>query len=182
MNIKDLLKEMELVAKNNSYPIIGSEKAEFLAGLVREKRPKIILEIGTLIGYSSIVMAINQIDAGKIVSLEGNTTSAKLAQRNIKKAGFEGKINIIVGKALAVLPELRGNFDFVFIDADKNEYFEYFQAVQRLLNKDAVVVADNVARFPKEMEEFLSQVRQDKSLHCENVRFGDDAMEIIKRL
>ena len=182
-NLEKFLNNLEKICKRNSYPIIGPEKGRFLGELVKKYRPKKILEIGTLVGYSAIIMASNLGGTGRIVSLEANYDSAKLANRNIKRVGLENRINIIIGKALKIIPELKEGFDFVFIDAEKKEYLKYLRAVEPLLSKKAVVVADNIGKFSKDVEDYLRYVRNSGRYKSKNYFFCQDSVELsIKSL
>jgi predicted O-methyltransferase YrrM len=114
-----------------------------LARMVRAQR---ILEIGTLGGYSTIWLARALPEGGRLVTLEAEPRHAEVARANIAAAGLAGRIELIVGPALATLPRLSGPFDFVFIDADKRSNAEYLDEALRLARPGAVIVCDNVVR------------------------------------
>lgn len=120
---------------------------QVLAGLCRAEK---ILEIGTLGGYSTIWMARALPEGGKLVSLEFSPLHASIARKNIDRAGLSAKVDVLVGKAIELLPELHGSgagpFDMIFIDADKPPYAEYFQWALRLSRPGTLIVADNVIR------------------------------------
>lgn len=109
-----------------------------------------ILEIGTLGGYSAIWMASALPPDGRLVTLEASAKHARVARGNIAKAGLAGRVEVRVGKALDVLPELEAEdgrpFDLVFIDADKSNIPEYFRWALRLSRKGSLIVVDNVVR------------------------------------
>jgi predicted O-methyltransferase YrrM len=117
-----------------------------LARLVSAKR---ILEIGTLGGYSAIWMARALPADGRLVTLEAVDKHAKVAQKNIEKAGLEKKVEIRIGQALDTLPSLQGPFDLSFIDADKQSNAEYFGWALKLSRPGSLIVVDNVVREGK---------------------------------
>lgn len=178
--ILDVLSEIESIAKKNSLPSIGPIKGEIIIDIIKKYKPKRILEIGTLHGYSAILMAncllsVNN-NAGKdndnanketiVTCLEIDQQLANIAKKNIEKAGLSDKIKVINGDALEIIPKLDNNnhyrFDLVFIDAVKNQYLEYLKLVEEndLMNKEAaVVIADNVLIYENEMRDYLDYVR-----------------------
>lgn len=112
-----------------------------------------ILEIGTLGGYSSIWLARALPDDGHLLSLEYNSDYAEVARQNIIRAGLESKIEIQVGEAIKLLPQIESElttpFDLIFIDADKPPYTEYFQWAVKLTRPGGLIIADNVIREGK---------------------------------
>ncbi len=109
-----VLREIEELSRSRFLPIIGPVKGKKLVETVKQFKVKRVLEVGTLIGYSAIMIAKNLPDDGKIFTIEINPRSARLAQENIKKAQLSSKIEVHNGDALSVIPELRGEFDMVF--------------------------------------------------------------------
>lgn len=107
---------------------------------------KRVLEVGTLGGYSAIWMARALPDTGELVSLEIDPRNAEVASDNIRRAGLNDRVNILVGPAISRLPSLDGPFDFTFIDADKQSNADYFDHAVRLSRRGAVIVVDNVIR------------------------------------
>lgn len=133
---------LEEYAKENHVPIIHSEVVEFLKVLIKIKNAKNILEIGSAIGYSAIIMA-SSMDNGRLTSIERREDMVNLAKENIKKAQIE-RINIIHGEAQEVLPKLNEKFDFIFIDAAKGKYMEFLPYCIDMLEDNGVIVSDNV--------------------------------------
>lgn len=105
-----------------------------------------ILEIGTLAGYSAIWMARALPPDGQLISLEYDPHHAEVARGNIDRAGLTARVEVQVGAALETLPALEGPFDFIFIDADKENYPAYFRAALTLSRPGTTIVADNVVR------------------------------------
>jgi caffeoyl-CoA O-methyltransferase len=125
---------------------ISAAEGKFLHVLARAIRAERILEIGTLGGYSTIWLARALPPAGKLITIEVDAHHADVARSNITRAGLADRVDVRVGAALDVLPTLSGPFDFIFIDADKETYVEYFEWAVKLARPGALIVADNVVR------------------------------------
>lgn len=132
---------------------VSANQGKLLQVLAMTCNAKRILEIGTLAGYSTIWMARALPKDGKLISLEYEALHARVAQGNIDKAGLGNVVDIRVGKAIDLLPQLvannEGSFDMIFIDADKPPYTEYFQWSLKLSRPGTLIVADNVIREGK---------------------------------
>ena len=135
---------------------VSPNQGKFLHILARLCQAKKILEVGTLGGYSTIWMARALPENGKLITLEIDPTHAAVAQKNIEKAGLEHIVDIRIGKAIDLLPELQANgagpFDMIFIDADKPPYAEYFQWAIKLSRPGTLIVTDNVIREGKVLD------------------------------
>lgn len=146
----ELLREMEEYAENNRVPIITKSARDAFLREAKKAKPKNALEIGTAIGYSTLLIA--SAGAEKIVTLELDEERAKLARKFIVRSPHGDKTEIITGDAKKSLEDLKNRldegkgcyFDFVFIDAAKGQYPAYWEAIQPLLAKNATVLADNV--------------------------------------
>lgn len=138
------LVDMEDYAKENHIPIVEPEVAQFLKVLLKIKKPINILEIGTAIGYSAIVMAENTSDSTKITTIERRKDLIEIAIDNIKNANQDHKIKIIEGEAEEIFQQLESKFDFIFLDAAKGQYLEFFNHCTRLLEAEGIIVCDNV--------------------------------------
>jgi predicted O-methyltransferase YrrM len=178
--VLDVLSEIEEIAKKNSLPSIGPIKGKIIGDIIKKYKPKRILEIGTLHGYSAILMAsfllsVNDDDDDDdgndntvkeiiVTCLEIDKNLVNIAKKNIEKAGLSDRIEVITGDALEIIPKLNNHyrFDMVFIDAVKNQYLKYLKLVEEsdLMNKEvAVVIADNVLIYENEMKDYLEYVR-----------------------
>ncbi len=184
-----VLKEIEAIGQRSFIPSIGPVKGKILAEIVKKTRPKRILEVGALYGYSAILMAKNSPPGVEIVSVEKNPEHVRIAKENIKRANMERSIRVVEGDGSTELGKLTGSFDLVFLDAEKTQYLAYLKAVERNLHKGNVVVADNVGIFKDQMQEYLEYVRNKgpyKSRTIETLlEFSDstkDAMEISEKL
>lgn len=122
----------------------GHLQGKTLELLVKMANPKTILEIGTYTGYSGICMARGLSDGGKLITLDINDELEGMVRGFFKKSGLEDKIDYRLGNALDIIPTLEGNFDFVFIDADKANYINYYNLVVDRMNPGGIILADNV--------------------------------------
>ncbi len=171
-----ILAEIEETARKEFLPSIGPIKGKIIEDVIKEYKPKKALEIGTLHGYSAILIA-NIILSGKydnenfnsersstepiLISVEKDQRLANIARKNIEKARLSEKIQVINGDALEIIPKLKSKFNMIFLDATKSEYLKYLQLIEKysLLNKRAVIVADNVLIYENEMKDYLDYVR-----------------------
>ena len=125
---------------------VSPAQGRWLQVLARANGARMILEIGTLGGFSAICLARALPRDGRLITLEVNPVSAAVARANIDRAGLAGAASVIVGPALETLPTLTGPFDFIFIDADKPSYRAYLSWALRLSRPGTLIVADNVVR------------------------------------
>ena len=139
-----LINEMEKYAVEHHIPILDWQSAAFMEILVRMIRPRRVLEIGTAIAYSSIRIARNLKKKGVVHTIEKSKDNIVLAKGYIKKSGVEDKITILAGNALEIMPELEKKYDFIFLDADKNEYSRLYELSVPLLKKGGVIMVDNL--------------------------------------
>ena len=180
-----VLRMLERMGREHFVPSIGPVKGEVLASVIKKHGAKNVLEIGTLFGYSAILMARLLPEGGRVVTLEMDEGVARIARRNIEEAGLSRKIEVIVGDALETIPRQTGIFDLLFIDGTKEEYLEYLRLAERNLGKGAVVVADNVGIFEEQMLDYLEYVRSSGRYKSETVKVPleftedvEDAMEV----
>jgi predicted O-methyltransferase YrrM len=183
-----VLREIEEMGKRSFIPSIGPVKGRILAEVVREHKPRKILEVGALYGYSAILIAKNSPAKAEITSVEKNPEHVRTTQLNVERAKLEDQIKIIQGDAREILPKLPGPFDLVFLDAEKTEYLDYLKAVEDKMHQGSVVVADNVGVFQDQMQNYLHYVRNTGRYRSRTVEtlleFSDttkDAMEISEK-
>ena len=135
---------------------VSANQGKFLLLLAKLNNAKKILEIGTLGGYSTIWLGRSLPADGELITLELDQQNADIAQQNITTAGLDAVVEIKVGKALDILPEIEaeglGPFDMIFIDADKPPYTEYFEWAIKLSRPGTLIIADNVVREGKILE------------------------------
>lgn len=139
-----LLEEMESYARDNHIPIIQPESARLLRIMCTISKPKRILEIGTAIGYSAIILAGAMDDTSIVDTIEIDEEMAGMAKSYIKRAGFEKTIRILQGDAAEVLQCINTPYDFIFLDAAKGQYLEFLPSCLRLLNTSGIFITDNV--------------------------------------
>ncbi len=176
---KEVLRE---ILASGSRMIVGPGRGKLLVSLVQEHKPKRVLEIGTNEGYSAILMGKEMGEDASLITIEIDPETAQRAWANIQRAGIKPKIEVLVGDARDVLSTLEGSFDFVFIDAAKDQYLEYLQLVEDQLSIGCVVVADNVKNFALQMKEYLEYVRSSGKYDSRYEEPDYDAIEIsIKR-
>ena len=142
-NIDDWLGEMERYAKEREVPILAEAARPVFLRTVREAAPRRILELGTAMGYSAL-LALRESPCAEIVTIERDAVIAEAARSFLFRAGAAARATLLVGEAEKLLPALSGDFDFVFIDAAKSRYPDFWLGVQPLLAPRAVVAADNV--------------------------------------
>lgn len=140
----ELILEMEKYASEYNVPIVTKEVAEYLKFIVKSNGIKNILEVGTAIGYSGILMAKEiEKNGGKLYTIEIDEERYNLAQENFKKSGLSNIVSI-KGDAVEEIKKIDEKFDFVFIDASKGHYMEFFEDSYKLLNKDGIIFIDNI--------------------------------------
>ena len=191
-----ILKELEDYAHNNAVPIIQKEVANFLDLMIRINKPKKILELGTAIGYSAILMNAASEGQCDITTIERDSNMIALASDNLEKYGLSDKIHILQGECLEVLESLEGEYDMIFMDAGKGHYNHFLPQCLRLLKKDGIIIADNVLfrgmvaskdlvvrrkiTIVKRMRSYLEMVSKDENLITSIIPMGD-GIAITKR-
>jgi predicted O-methyltransferase YrrM len=184
-----ILKELEEYAMLHHVPIIQPEVARLLFVTGRLVKPKRILEVGTAIGYSAILMAQLLEPGGKIDTIDRSEKMILLAKENIKKARMEDRINIITGDALDVLQCLDKSYDMIFMDAAKGQYSEFLPECLRMLKSNGVLFSDNVLykgmvasdelivfrkkTIVKRMREYLEVICNSEELDSSIIPIGD---------
>jgi predicted O-methyltransferase YrrM len=159
-------------------PVIGREKGRVIQRLLLRRQPQRAIEIGSLFGYSAILIAGHLPPRGRLTCVEANPYLAKFVKQNLEEAGLGGRVSVIAGDALRVIPFFRSRFDFVLIDAAKEEYLDYLRQLEPRLRRGAVVVADNTKIYKHDVKEYLAYVRKGGRYESREYDFGLDAMEI----
>ena len=161
----EILETIEKEALDTYVPIIRKEMQSFLKLLLAIKKPKRILEVGTAVGFSAILMSEYAPEECHITTIEKYEKRIPIALENFKRAGKEHKITLIEGDAMEVLKGLEGSFDFIFMDAAKGQYIYYLPEVVRLLEKDGVFVTDNVLQDGDVIESRFAVERRNRTIH-----------------
>jgi predicted O-methyltransferase YrrM len=138
----DVMREMEAFAERDSVPIVHWETGRLLAALCRALDP-VVLEVGTAIGYSTLHMA-EQLDRGRVVTLEREPARAAQARTYLERAGVADRVELVEGDALETIRDLNGPFDLLFVDAAKGEYPRYIELAEPKLSARALLVVDNL--------------------------------------
>ena len=159
------LEELERQAKRDGVPIIRREMQSFLKVLMAAFRPERILEVGTAVGFSALLMSEYNPVPCQIVTIENYEKRIPIARENFRRAGKEDRITLIEGDAMKVLEELEGSYDFVFMDAAKGQYIAYLPEVLRILEPDGVLVSDNVLQDGDIIESRFVVERRDRTIH-----------------
>ena len=139
-----LLLEMEDFANKNDVPILSQDSARLMELLILINKPERVLELGTAIAYTTIRIARNLKKGSKIHSIEFSENNARLARVYVKKSGLSKRIKLIFGDAKKVMPTLKKKYDFIFLDADKEDYLNLFELAMKLLKKNGVLFVDNL--------------------------------------
>lgn len=159
--------------------------AMLLRILVQSSGAKRGVEVGTATGYGALHMGIGfERNGGELITVDIDPGMVRAARENVARMGLEKTVTVVEGDALKVLPELKGEFDFVFLDALKRDYLKYFQALAPKLKPRAMVVADNVVQSAAEMRDFLEFMRSSPEWEMVIVRASDekrDGMAICYR-
>ncbi len=159
------LNELEEYALKTNVPIIRPQMQSFLKLLLALKQPKQILEVGTAIGFSALLMSEYGPKDCHITTIEKYEKRIPLAKENFAKAGREGQISLLEGDATEILKELSGSFDFIFMDAAKGQYIHFLPDILRLLPVGGVLVSDNVLQDGDVMESRYAVTRRDRTIH-----------------
>jgi predicted O-methyltransferase YrrM len=139
-----LIFEIEQYAKEHKVPVLNWQAADFMEQIIRIINPKRVLEIGTAIAYSSIRIARNLRKKAVVHTIEMSEENAEVAKEFVQRSGFGDKIVIKIGNALTIMPQLQKKYDFIFLDADKEDYKRLFDYSMILLKKDGVIFIDNL--------------------------------------
>ena len=150
---------------------VGPEKGNILKKEILRSKPVRVLELGSFIGYSAILIASNIANGSKLISIDIDSKSIEISKKMVTYARLDHKIQFIEGSATEVIPSLEDSFDFVFIDHGKKSYLKDLLLLEQhsLLNQNAVVFADNVGIFETELKKYLNHVRNSKLYQSSNI-------------
>jgi predicted O-methyltransferase YrrM len=160
-----VLDAIEREALDSCVPIIRREMQSFLKMLLAMTKPKRILEVGTAVGFSSILMAEYGPRDCTIVTIENYEKRIPIARENFRRAGKEGQITLIEGDAAEVLPALDGEFDLIFMDAAKGQYIHFLPEILRLLAPGGTLVSDNVLQDGDIIESHYAVTRRNRTIY-----------------
>lgn len=188
----EFLDRLELQARKDRVPIIRREMQSFLKVLLQIKRPARILEVGTAVGFSALLMAKYTPEDTRIVTIEKYEKRIPIAKENFRAGGMEHRITLLEGDALEILKGMNDTFDFIFMDAAKGQYIHFYPEVMRLLEQGGVLVSDNVLQegdlieshfaverrnrtIYKRMRDYLYRLKHDERLETSILSVGDGA-------
>ena len=160
-----MLDQIERDATADYVPIIRKEMQSFLKFLLAMKKPARILEVGTAVGFSAILMAEYDPVPCQITTIENYEKRIPIARENFKRAGKEAQIALLEGDAAEVLKTLEGPYDFIFMDAAKGQYIHFLPEILRLLARDGVLVSDNVLQDGDVIESRFAVTRRNRTIH-----------------
>ena len=192
------LNELERKALRDHVPIIRRETQSLLKMLLQLKRPSRILEVGTAVGFSALLMYTYGPEDCQITTIENYEKRIPIARENFRKAGAEKRITLLEGDAQEVLKTLEGPYDFIFMDAAKGQYIHFFPEILRLLDKGGLLVSDNVLQggdiieshfaverrnrtIYKRMREYLSVLKNSEELETAILPLGDGVALSVKK-
>ncbi len=161
----EILDEIEKEALDTYVPIIRKEMQTFLKLLLAMQKPMRILEVGTAVGFSAVLMAEYGPKDVEIVTIENYDKRIPIAKNNFKRAGKEGQIKLLEGDAAEILPTIDEPFDLIFMDAAKGQYINFMPEVLRLLKKDGVLVSDNVLQDGDIIESHFVVERRNRTIY-----------------
>jgi len=173
-----MLRLMDRAVTEWHIPVIGREKGRVIKRLLAKHAPTRGIEVGSLVGYSAILVAGNMPRGGKLTCVENNPYLARFCQSNAEHAGLKGRVKVVVGDALRVLPFLRGPVDFMLLDAQKEDYLDYLKSVEPRLVKGALIIADNTGIYRRDVKPYLDHVRESGRYTSREYDFGFDCMEV----
>ncbi len=160
-----LVRTIEQEAIRDYVPIIRKESQSLLRVLLKIKKPGQVLEVGTAIGFSAILMGECLPEDSHLTTIEKYEKRIPIAKENFKRAGMEDKITLIEGDAVEVLKGLEGPYDFIFMDAAKGQYIHFLPEVLRLLAPGGILVSDNVLQDGDVVESRYAVVRRNRTIH-----------------
>lgn len=162
----ELLETIESEARAADVPIIRREMQSFLKVLLMLKKPARVLEVGTAVGFSALLMSEYIPEESRITTIENYEKRIPVARENFRRAGKEGQITLIEGDAAEVLKTLDDPYDFIFMDAAKGQYIHYLPDILRLLPPDGCLVSDNVMQDGDVIESRFAVERRNRTIHA----------------
>ena len=160
-----IIEQIEQEAKETFVPIIRKETQSFLKVLLLMKKPVRVLEVGTAIGYSAILMSHYLPKDGRITTIEKYEKRIPIAREKFRRAAVADRITLLEGDALEIMKSLEEPFDFIFMDAAKGQYIHYLPEAIRLLAPEGVLMSDNVLQDGDVIESRFAVERRNRTIH-----------------
>ena len=161
----EYLDELEKYALETYVPIIRKDMQAFLRYMMKAHKPMKILEVGTAIGFSALLMSEYAPKGCKITTIENYEPRIPIARENFKKYGKEDEIQLIEGDATDILPTLNDSYDLIFMDAAKGQYIHFLPEILRLLKSGGILVSDNVLQDGDIIESKYAVTRRNRTIH-----------------
>ncbi len=161
----EILTVIENEALEGNVPIIRKETQSLIRTLVELSKPKTILEAGTAVGFSAILMAKSGRPDSHITTIESYEPRIPLAKANFKRAGIEDRVTFLEGDAVKIMGELEGPFDMIFIDSAKGQYISMLPDAIRLLSSGGLLISDNVLQDGEVLESRYAVTRRNRTIH-----------------
>ncbi len=161
----EILTVIENEALEGNVPIIRKETQSLIRTLVELSKPKTILEAGTAVGFSAILMAKNGRPDSHITTIESYKPRIPIAKANFKRAGIEDRVTFLEGDAVKIMGELEGPFDLIFIDSAKGQYISMLPDAIRLLSSGGLLISDNVLQDGEVLESRYAVTRRNRTIH-----------------
>ena len=161
----ELLDAIEAEAVRDYVPIIRKEMQSFLKMMLQLQQPRRILEVGTAVGFSAILMAEYNPKPCEITTIENYEKRIPIARENFKSAGKQDMIELLEGDAAQVLKTLQEPFDFIFMDAAKGQYLNFLPDILRLLSPGGILISDNVLQDGDIVESRFAVTRRNRTIH-----------------
>lgn len=156
---------IEKEALSDHVPIIRKEMGNLLKVLIALRQPQRILEVGTAVGYSSILMSENMPENCHITTIENYEKRIPIAKENFVRAGKQDRITLLEGDAMEILPTLSGTYDMIFMDAAKGQYVNFLPEILRLLPTGGLLISDNVLQEGDIVESRYGVTRRNRTIH-----------------
>ena len=158
------------------YPnmVSGKVQGKFLQMIVKMLKPEKILEIGTFTGYSAVAMGLALPENSKLITIDNNEEIETMAKGFFKEAGLDKKITMMIGDAVKIIPGLEMEFDLVFIDADKEQYIDYYKTVFPKVKSGGFILADNVLWGGKVLEPLTKTDKETQGIKDFNKMVNND--------
>ena len=160
-----VIEAIEQEALDSFVPILRKETQSFLKVMMLMNRPARVLEVGTAVGFSAILMSEYLPEGSHITTIENYEKRIPIARNNFKRAGKEEQITLIEGDALEVMKTLEGPYDFIFMDAAKGQYIHYMPETVRLLSDGGILMSDNVLQDGDIIESRFAVERRNRTIH-----------------
>ncbi len=160
--VERVIERVDRECRQRGVPMIGPQKARRLAELVRQKKPELVVEAGTAIGYSGLWIAreLKALGRGKLITIEINPRIAQEAEANFREAGLADVVEVRIGDARKICKEIQQPVDFLFLDCGYANYMPCLEGIESRLRPGAVIVADNAGIGASGMADYLKYVRQ----------------------